>query len=893
MQGIVNFTNRRGQTWAAMVLILAVAGQGHAWENILGDPGFEDYSLDEEQGYYVLDEHSPWYEITMGRGSVTFDASDWTAPQEMTDEIPQGFSPGTTGFEGTGAGENSGRIIIQQDVVRPELFEEDGRYEAWIWLGGAGNDDETNEDRKDEAGGWEIFFYGSENPQEWKESDALEYHSAWRDFSGKAKSFVQVCGFGRYPKGARGFRFRVWAGTWTTAAQPRAYDTAVAVDNAHFAVVKTPNMLANGDFTLDANSGEFVGWDVPARWPFPKNGLEPLEMKNVNKQGNFDHGIYRPYFGYGKAYGYATYLRGWHDDAMTFSQVIEYEGPEEAPLLFTFYWLQDVAEPGKAAQVRRVGSDVDVVIEYLNDEVLLAKDELSAKWPIAGNPDNDCRYDQNAGMATNPRWIVRPAPGTNRIAVNVSLNIHLVHHPDLSLMSVAVDDFYLGLVNGVEENTGTNEKVLGYLNHVPPESPEKREARIRRVRERRLGNIIIVHRGASKLAPENTLEAYAAAMDYGADGVEIDIRRSKDGVLYIHHDSEMGRTLSGSGPMKKKTYYEIASAPLTKVFGTANNRTRAPTLAAVVALARQRAMLLHLDIKESDIEDDIIEMFDQADLWKHVVFVNWGNADKIHARDDLRLYDFREGGSNGPLFIGFGQDPHGGELAFGKTTNWGTVISAGCRQQIDVEPGQKYECLVCGLTPKRADGGGEDSVGQLRLGVHPFGGTDPKSLSIIWTPWISSRDGWKKIGFEGNESVEARHDQITVFLEYRQEVPTGWNGMYFDDASVRLYSSDQGEPVGENLLQNPGFEADGLAEIFPPKAWHGWGDGEPDGTSKVGAIRHDRMIFTKYKPTDAAKSIGRQKPVSVPLPDGIRAWWMPEGIVEEPGTAGSGEEAGG
>jgi hypothetical protein len=865
----------------SLAILVFMISTGYAWENVLEDPGFENCRFDEESGSYLMPEGSPWYEITFGKGSVVFDASEWTAPEEMTKEMPQGFSPGTRGYESQAVGENTGRIILQQDVVRPELFEEDGRYEAWVWLGGAGNDDDTNWERKEEAGGWEIFFYGSDNPAEWKEGDALEYHSAWLNFPGAPKSFVKVNGFGEYPKGALGFRMRVWAGTWPTASQPAAYDTAAAVDNAHFAVVKAPNMLVNGDFTLDPVSGNFTGWDRPARWPFPKNGLEPLEMVNVNKDGNFDHGIYRPYFGRPKAYGYATYLRGWPDDSFTFSQVIEYEGPEEAPLLFNYYWLQDVAEPGKTAQIRRVGSDVDVVIEYLNDEVLLDKDELSAKWPIASNPENNCRYDQNSGKAINPRWIVRPAPGTNRIAVNVSVNVHLLHHPDLSHMSVAVDNFYLGYANPDDYQAPDEVEtppVLGYIDSVLPETAEDQAERHRRVGERRLGDILIVHRGASKRAPENTLEAYQAAMDRGADGVEIDIRRSTDGVLYIHHDSGMGRTLSGSGPMKKKTYYEIAGAPLTKVFGTAEKETRAPTLAAVVELAKQRDMLLHLDIKESGIEDDVIAMFDEADIWNHVVFVNWGNADRIHARDDLRLYAYRQGDGEGPLFVGFGEEARGGDLTFGKTTNWGTVISAGCYQTVPGETGDKYDCTVFVYTPKREGSGGEDAVGEVRLGVHPYGGTDPKSLSIIWTPWTSSRDGWEEIGFQGGDAVEARHDQLTLFLEYRQEVPTGWNGMYFDDASVRPAGG------GGNLLANPGFEEDGRAEVFPPAGWTGWGDGRPDGTSKVGAIRQDRMIFTKYDPWDEAKSLGRDMPEEVSLPEGLRAWWLPGGIVEGEGS---------
>jgi len=48
--------------------------------------------------------------------------------------------------------------------------------------------------------------------------------------------------------------------------------------------------------------------------------------------------------------------------------------------------------------------------------------------------------------------------------------------------------------------------------------------------------LVLAHRGARRRAPENTLEAFAAARGLGADGVEIDVRRTRDGVLVLHHD---------------------------------------------------------------------------------------------------------------------------------------------------------------------------------------------------------------------------------------------------------------------------------------------------------------------------------------------------------------------
>ncbi|MBI4581584.1 MAG: prolyl oligopeptidase family serine peptidase [Planctomycetes bacterium] len=182
--------------------------------------------------------------------------------------------------------------------------------------------------------------------------------------------------------------------------------------------------------------------------------------------------------------------------------------------------------------------------------------------------------------------------------------------------------------------------VLGYVTEIPPEPAEARRERHRLVSERRSGVPIIVHRGAWRIAPENTLEAYAAAMDAGADGIEIDIRRSTDGVLYLFHDDTLERLTNGTGRVKELSYYELLRITPKSVFGPATPETRPPTLAAVLALVRDRAALLHLDIKESGLQADIARLFDEADVWDHIVEINNYNADRLRADPRVKLLPY-------------------------------------------------------------------------------------------------------------------------------------------------------------------------------------------------------------------------------------------------------------
>src|SRR3954463_6798600 len=65
--------------------------------------------------------------------------------------------------------------------------------------------------------------------------------------------------------------------------------------------------------------------------------------------------------------------------------------------------------------------------------------------------------------------------------------------------------------------------------------------------------LVLAHRGASAQAPANTLEAFVLARTLGADGVELDVRKSADGVLVVHHDPD----LRDAGPIVQMTLSEL------------------------------------------------------------------------------------------------------------------------------------------------------------------------------------------------------------------------------------------------------------------------------------------------------------------------------------------------
>jgi hypothetical protein len=186
--------------------------------------------------------------------------------------------------------------------------------------------------------------------------------------------------------------------------------------------------------------------------------------------------------------------------------------------------------------------------------------------------------------------------------------------------------------------------IEGYRRDIPPESAAARAVRLEKLAARRAGPAVIVHRGASAWAPENTLEAYAAAMDLGADGCEVDVRRTADGVLVLFHDDMLDQLTDGFGTVRQLTYLELLRLQPRWIYGTATQTTRPPTFAALLMLARARAMLLHLDVKEPDLEEDLERLLDAADAWDHVVAVNQETAPRLAKHPRVKLLRYKAPG---------------------------------------------------------------------------------------------------------------------------------------------------------------------------------------------------------------------------------------------------------
>lgn len=119
--------------------------------------------------------------------------------------------------------------------------------------------------------------------------------------------------------------------------------------------------------------------------------------------------------------------------------------------------------------------------------------------------------------------------------------------------------------------------------------------------------MIIAHRGASGEFPENTLMAFAAAIDAGAQMCELDVQLTTDGVAVVIHDETVDRTTDGRGKVASMSLAEIRHLDAGRKFGAAFAGARIPTLEEVLTLVRGRCAL-NVELKGPGIEREVCRL---------------------------------------------------------------------------------------------------------------------------------------------------------------------------------------------------------------------------------------------------------------------------------------------
>ena len=147
---------------------------------------------------------------------------------------------------------------------------------------------------------------------------------------------------------------------------------------------------------------------------------------------------------------------------------------------------------------------------------------------------------------------------------------------------------------------------------------------------------LFAHSGAKSVAPDNTLPAFQAALDMGADGIEMDVQCSKDGVLVVLHDYTVDALTDGSGAVDQLTLEQLRQLDAGRYFSPAFASVGIPTLVEVLDLVGDRC-LLNIEVKsyEHDGGDEVeplVKLIRERGLYDQVIVSSFNPLSLIKLR---------------------------------------------------------------------------------------------------------------------------------------------------------------------------------------------------------------------------------------------------------------------
>jgi glycerophosphoryl diester phosphodiesterase len=131
--------------------------------------------------------------------------------------------------------------------------------------------------------------------------------------------------------------------------------------------------------------------------------------------------------------------------------------------------------------------------------------------------------------------------------------------------------------------------------------------------------LVTAHRSAHLVHPENSLAAIRDAMEIGADIIELDVRKTKDGIYVLLHDKNIDRTTGSKGLVSSYTYDQLKQIPLLQNGQLTDERI--PTFESALRAAKNRIMV-DIDFKLDSTEDaiNVCKIIRETGMQKQVLF---------------------------------------------------------------------------------------------------------------------------------------------------------------------------------------------------------------------------------------------------------------------------------
>ncbi len=138
--------------------------------------------------------------------------------------------------------------------------------------------------------------------------------------------------------------------------------------------------------------------------------------------------------------------------------------------------------------------------------------------------------------------------------------------------------------------------------------------------------LIVGHRGALAVAPENTMAAFQAGLAGGADIIELDVQLTADDQVVVYHDFDLGARTTLQGPVRAYPAEVITDLDVGSAFGPAFAGARIPLLVEALAWARGRVPLFielkHEPALDDGLEDRVIDLIEDFGMVDEVALIS-------------------------------------------------------------------------------------------------------------------------------------------------------------------------------------------------------------------------------------------------------------------------------
>ena len=141
---------------------------------------------------------------------------------------------------------------------------------------------------------------------------------------------------------------------------------------------------------------------------------------------------------------------------------------------------------------------------------------------------------------------------------------------------------------------------------------------------------VIAHRGASGYAPENTMEAFLLAIEQGADGIELDVQLSRDGIPVVIHDETIDRVTDRTGYVKDYTLQELKELAVLKDRFPQYSQSKIPTLKEVLEAVKPSGIQVNIELKTGiywypDIEKKVAGIVEETGMKEKIIYSSFNH----------------------------------------------------------------------------------------------------------------------------------------------------------------------------------------------------------------------------------------------------------------------------